>query len=89
MKSGFMLYRCDFEKSNPMQNQHWFYRSFEKAIEQFQNLLVNDIVHQYKNSTEYEVYPIQKEQMIEGYCHLLFHSDDEMIWIETVSFCDE
>lgn len=89
MSNGFMLYRCDFEKANPLQNQHWFYHSFEKAIEKFQSLLLEDVIPSYTNSTQYDVYVIKKEQMIDGCCRLLFQSDDEMIWIEAINFCDK
>ena len=88
MTSGFMLYRCDFEKANPLQNQHWFYHSFERAIERFQTLLIDDVIPNYNNPGQYDVFVVKKEKVIKGSCHILFHSDDEMIWIEAISFSD-
>ena len=88
MSSGFMLYRCDFDKANPLQNQHWFYHSFENAIEKFQTLFINEIILGYNNPDQYDVYAVKKEQLTKGSCHILFQSDDEIIWIEALSFSD-
>lgn len=89
MASGFMLYRCDFDRANPMQNNHWFYLSFEKAIEKFQTLLIEDVIPCYNNPEQYDVFVVKKEQIQTSACYLLFQSDDEMIWIESFSFIDK
>lgn len=89
MSSGFMLYRCDFEKNNPMYNFHWFYHKFENAMEKFQNILLEQVLSQYKNPSEYDIFPVKKEQMVNGRCQLLFQSDDEIIWLEALHFSDD
>jgi hypothetical protein len=89
MSNGFMLYRCDFEKINPIHNQHWFYHSFENAMEKFRSILENDVLPNYNNSSQYDIFNYKKEQMIDGCCRLLFQSDDEMIWLEAIHFSDK
>lgn len=84
-----MVYRCDFEKVNPMSNEHWFFRTFEHAIEKFQTLLLDIVLPLYNSPSEYDLFPIPKDKLIPGANYLLFQSDDEMIWLEAIHFSDD
>ena len=58
-------------------------------VERFQTLLLEDVIPNYANSSQYDIFAVKKEQMQKGYCHLLFQSDDEMIWVERIHFSDD